>query len=106
MLKTRYPEDHLNNVLKVQKLCDSVAGNPCYILTITTDVKKNDISLAAAVAQGKGETKGDSSTQVSSTQEDKHKNNSSAKDNNDASEANHENNKGYGSGKESGKDGG
>ena len=65
VLKTRYPEEHLNNVLKVQKLCDSIAGNPCYILTITTDVRKNDISLSAAVAQGTkaaAAANGDSST--------------------------------------------
>jgi hypothetical protein len=44
-LKTRYPEDHLKNVLKMQKLCDTMAGNPCYILTITSDVNKNDIDV-------------------------------------------------------------
>lgn len=44
-LKTRYQEDYLNSVLKVQKLCETLGGNPCYILTITSDVKKNDIPL-------------------------------------------------------------
>lgn len=47
VLKTRYPTEYLNNVLKVQKLCETMAGNPCYILTITSDVKKNDIPLSA-----------------------------------------------------------
>jgi len=45
VLNTRYPEEHLNNILKVQKLCDTVGGNPCPILTITNDVRKNDINL-------------------------------------------------------------
>ena len=45
VLKTRYPEEHLNNVLKIQKLCETIAGNPCYILTITNDVRKNDIIM-------------------------------------------------------------
>lgn len=86
MLKTRYPEEHLNNVLKVQKLCDTIAGNPCYILTITTDVRKNDISLASAVAQGKGG--GDSSTQASSAQDtDKQRSSGAARDNHDTSAA-------------------
>ena len=44
-LQTKYPEDHLNNVLKINRLCETVGGNPCYILTITNDVKKNDINL-------------------------------------------------------------
>ena len=44
-LQSKYPEDYLNNILKINRLCDTVAGNPCYILTITTDVKKNDINL-------------------------------------------------------------
>ena len=45
MLKGKYPEEHLNSILKIQKLCDSVAGNPCYLLTITSDVKKHDIAI-------------------------------------------------------------
>jgi len=45
MLKGKYPEEHLNSILKIQKLCDSIAGNPCYLLTITSDVKKHDVSI-------------------------------------------------------------
>lgn len=45
VLNSRYPEEHLNNILKVQKLCESVGGNSCHILTITNDVRKNDINL-------------------------------------------------------------
>ena len=44
-LKSKYPEEHVNNVLKMNRLCDTMAGNPCYILTITSDVRKNDIQL-------------------------------------------------------------
>lgn len=51
VLKSRYPEEHLNNVLKIQKLCETMAGNPCYILTITTDVQKNDIKISALTGQ-------------------------------------------------------
>jgi hypothetical protein len=29
-----------------------MAGNPCYILTITTDVKKNDINIAQLIGNG------------------------------------------------------
>ena len=47
-LQSKYPEDYLNNILKINRLCDTVGGNPCYILTITTDVKKNDINLDKA----------------------------------------------------------
>ena len=46
VLKTRYPEDHLNQILKVNTLCETVAGNPCYVLTITQDVKKHDIDMS------------------------------------------------------------
>jgi len=45
MLKGKYPEEHLSSIFKIQKLCDSVAGNPCYLLTITSDVKKHDIAI-------------------------------------------------------------
>ena len=31
--------------MKVEKLCDSLAGNPCYCLTITTDVKNTDVKM-------------------------------------------------------------
>jgi hypothetical protein len=44
-LKSKYPEEHLNSILKINNLCETVAGNPCYILTITSDVKKTDISI-------------------------------------------------------------
>ena len=45
ILQAKHNEEHLNNILKINKLCDTVGGNPCYILTITNDVKKNDINL-------------------------------------------------------------
>lgn len=45
VLKTKYPEDHLNSILKVNNLCDTIAGNPCYLLTITSDVKKTDVPI-------------------------------------------------------------
>ena len=31
-----------------------MAGNPCYLLTITSDVKKNDITLGRADGHGNG----------------------------------------------------
>lgn len=71
VLKTKYPEEHLNNVLKVQKLCETMAGNPCYILTITTDVKRNDISLShqaqASVAYSSNTQQQTSSTNLQKT---------------------------------------
>ena len=48
ILKTKFPEEHLNQILKVNKVCETLAGNPCYLLTITSDVKKNDIILGRA----------------------------------------------------------
>ena len=45
LVKSKYGEDHCNNVMKMQTLCETMAGNPTYILTITTDVRKNDIPL-------------------------------------------------------------
>lgn len=45
VLKTKYPEEHLNSILKVNNLCDTIAGNPCYLLTITSDVKKTDVPI-------------------------------------------------------------
>ena len=62
-------------------------------------MRKNDISLSAAVAQGKAAAAGDSSTQVSSTQEDKSKSGGATKDNN-------ENGQASGAGDESAKGGG
>lgn len=38
------PEEHLDNILKVQKLCDSLSGNPCLCITITKDVKTTDVN--------------------------------------------------------------
>ena len=32
----------------MNKVCETLAGNPCYLLTITSDVKKNDIVLGRA----------------------------------------------------------
>ena len=29
-------------------MCETLAGNPCYLLTITSDVRKNDILLGRA----------------------------------------------------------
>ena len=31
--------------MKVEKLCDTFAGNPCYCLTITSDVKNSDVKM-------------------------------------------------------------
>ena len=45
MLKSKFPEEHLNSILKINKMCETMAGNPCYLLTITSDVKKNDVIL-------------------------------------------------------------
>lgn len=50
MFKNKYPEEHLNSILKINNLCDSIAGNPCYLLTITSDVKRTDINLNGIAA--------------------------------------------------------
>ena len=73
-LKSRHSEEHLKNVLKIQKLCDSIAGNPCYILTITTDVNKNDIDLTKQASKNVKKKKESgmgfgSSPQVSTTKD-------------------------------------
>jgi hypothetical protein len=44
-LKSKYPEEYLNSILKINNLCDTIAGNPCYLLTITNDVKKHDVQI-------------------------------------------------------------
>ena len=48
MLKSKFPEEHLAQVLKINKICETMAGNPCYLLTITSDVKRNDVVLGKA----------------------------------------------------------
>ena len=48
MLRSKFPEEHLNSILKINKVCETMAGNPCYLLTITSDVKRNDIILGKA----------------------------------------------------------
>jgi hypothetical protein len=45
LLKSKYSEEHLEYVLRINTVCESLAGNPCFLLTITNDVKKHDISL-------------------------------------------------------------
>lgn len=44
-LRQKYPEEYLSSIMKTNKLCDSVAGNPCYLITITNDIKKHDIQI-------------------------------------------------------------
>lgn len=37
-LTKKYTADYLDNILKVQKLCNTIEGNTCHILTITDSI--------------------------------------------------------------------
>ena len=44
-INKHYDQSYLQNIYKVEKLCDSVAGNPCYVITITDNVQETDIKI-------------------------------------------------------------
>ena len=41
-IKKQTPPDFLNSIYKQEKLCQTLAGNPCYCLTITSNVQEDD----------------------------------------------------------------
>lgn len=42
-IKRKYPQDYLRNVMRIQKLCDSMLSNPCYVLSITENVYETNM---------------------------------------------------------------
>jgi len=44
-IQKNYDSDHLKQIFKQEKLCDTVGGNPCYVLTITDNVTDDDIKI-------------------------------------------------------------
>jgi len=55
LLRSKHPTDHLNQILRVNTLCNTIAGNPCYVLTITSDVKSVETEYAESVETPKGQ---------------------------------------------------
>ena len=45
MINKKYEQEHLQDIYKCEKLCDTVGGKPCYVLTITDNVKEDDINV-------------------------------------------------------------
>ena len=45
MITKKYESDHLQNIYKHEKLCNTIGGKPCYVLTITDNVKEDDIQM-------------------------------------------------------------
>ena len=45
MINKKKEEENLQDIYKCEKLCDTVGGKPCYVLTITDNVKEDDISV-------------------------------------------------------------
>ena len=43
LIQKKYESEHLHNIYKCEKLCDTCGGNPCYVLTITDNVQEDDI---------------------------------------------------------------
>ena len=41
-IKKNYEPDHLKYIYKHEKLCDTISGKPCYVLTITDNVLEDD----------------------------------------------------------------
>lgn len=47
MINKKFDSDHLQEIYKCQKLCNTVGGKPCYVLTITDNIKEDDIDPEA-----------------------------------------------------------
>jgi hypothetical protein len=45
LVNKQYDAEHLQNIYKCEKLCNTVGNKPCYVLTITENVKEDDISI-------------------------------------------------------------
>lgn len=41
-IKKSYDNEYLKNIYKHEKLCHTVDGNPCYVLTITDNINEDD----------------------------------------------------------------
>ena len=47
-----YEAEHLQNIYKCEELCTTLGGNPCYVLTITDNVKEDDINVQDILKNG------------------------------------------------------
>ncbi len=41
----KYDGNYLQNIYKSEVLCNTIAGNPCYVLTITENVQDDDVNI-------------------------------------------------------------
>ena len=55
LINKRFEESYLKNILKVEKMCDTLGGNPCYVLTITENVDEHKIDIESCIEKEKEE---------------------------------------------------